>query len=233
LYQTPEFVLSFLHHLLSQLHPLSVREVELIREEKRKDAAKTSHSTRHHIHDLHSSSSSSISHPSASRSSSGSRQVSAAPSVVHEWDAPFYIGRMKATLFDLDSAVLSRYFSLDNCIRGIDIVFRSLFDCQLRPATFAQGEDWTEVWLLMCHLCILRSALSAALIVCRSFLPLPLFFCLPGLGWPPSAGNHKVGDLASADRRSSDARNMTTRAAAEAAAEGTIDLTICLSVTLP
>ena len=65
--------------------------------------------------------------------------------MVQAWDGSYYMGQLKATLFDLDVDTLSAYFSLLNCIRGIDVVFQRVFGCEVRVATMQPGEDWTEV----------------------------------------------------------------------------------------
>ena len=109
--QTPEFVLSFLHRLLHELHPLALQELDGLRREKALD---------------------------------GGREAGQQQPTVHAWDAAFYIGRVKARLFELESAALSRFFSLSNALRGLDLVFRSLFNCSLTQREMSAGEDWTE-----------------------------------------------------------------------------------------
>jgi thimet oligopeptidase len=107
--QTPELVLSFLHRLLHELHPLALQEVAGLRGEKALDSGRE-----------------------------------AEQAEVHAWDAGFYMGRLKARMFELESAALSRFFSLSNALRGLHLVFSRLFHCSLRQQPMSPGEDWTE-----------------------------------------------------------------------------------------
>ena len=131
LLQTPEFVSSFLHQLLEALHPHARQELELIRQRKQRDI------------DLQ---------RRAVTSDTDSLPSPPPPSVdVQPWDGSYYMGQLKASLFDLDSNTLAAYFSLANCIRGIDVVFQHVFGCQVRVANMQPGEDWTEVGHASAH----------------------------------------------------------------------------------
>ena len=39
-------------------------------------------------------------------------------------------------------ACCRRYFSLDNCLRGLDLLVQHLFGMQLKPSPMAEGESW-------------------------------------------------------------------------------------------
>ena len=124
LLQTPEFVSSFLHQLLEALHPHARRELELIRRRKQRDVGQQLRS---------------------SASPRNSPSAESPPVEVQPWDGAYYMGQLKASLFDLDADTLAAYFSLPNCIRGIDVVFQHVFGCQVHVASMQPGEDWTEV----------------------------------------------------------------------------------------
>ena len=141
--QTPEFVSSFLHQLLTALHPYARQELDLIRTRKQRDVDQQRHSRATNARNQQPSaslSSSLSSSPFPSTSSS-----SPPPVEVYPWDGGYYMGQLKASLFDLDADTLTAYFSLSNCIRGVDVVFQHLFGCEVRVSTKQQGEDWTEV----------------------------------------------------------------------------------------
>ena len=107
--QRPEFVESFLHELLSRLHPRALAELSGVAEEKRRDVQREGGS-----------------------GGGGGEGDSASAVAVHEWDAAYYMGRMKAGLFDLDDRALSHFFALQRCIDGVAVVFDRVFGCDMR-----------------------------------------------------------------------------------------------------
>ena len=139
--QTPEFVSTFLHQLLTALHPYARQELDRIRLRKQRDIDQqaTAH-TSHTQLALASLPSSPTFAPGPATSPSAPSSVS-----VYPWDGSYYMGQLKASLFDLDADTLTAYFSLSNCIRGIGVVFQRIFGCDVRVSDMQPGEDWTEV----------------------------------------------------------------------------------------
>ena len=95
--QRPEFVSTFLQELLIHLHPIALEEIKGIEAEKKADQE------RRELGKLAGSVASASSSPP--------------PAAVCEWDAAYYMGRIKATTFDLDDRTLSQYFPLHQCIQ--------------------------------------------------------------------------------------------------------------------
>ena len=141
--QTPEFVSTFLHQLLSALHPYARQELDFIRERKQLDIEQ-----QRYVIPLNANSPpSSAPVPSSPSFTPFPPFTSPPPSSVEvqAWDGSYYMGQLKASLFDLDADTLTAYFSLSNCIRGIGVVFQHVFGCDVRVAAMQPGEDWTEV----------------------------------------------------------------------------------------
>eukprot|EP00466_Bigelowiella_natans_P020411 jgi/Bigna1/73375/fgenesh1_pg.24_\ len=58
------------------------------------------------------------------------------------WDLHFYMGRIKAKTCGLNASTLSQYFSLGNCIKGLQILADNLFGCSLVLTTMGRKESW-------------------------------------------------------------------------------------------
>ena len=95
--QRPEFVASFLQELLTHLHPIALEEIKAIEAEKRADQERRG--------------------LGKVKGDSNSTPSPSTPTSVYEWDAAYYMGRIKATEFDLDDRTLSQYFPVRHCLQ--------------------------------------------------------------------------------------------------------------------
>jgi intermediate peptidase len=65
------------------------------------------------------------------------------PRNVHAWDTAFLMGRIKSSTFDLDAHAISEYFSVDNVLRGLQLVAHSALGVDLTPSPWASPfESW-------------------------------------------------------------------------------------------
>ena len=62
--------------------------------------------------------------------------------VIHPWDTQYYMGMTKATVHDLNAKDLSAYFSLNNCLAGLDLMVGRLFDMTLQRVDCSDAELW-------------------------------------------------------------------------------------------
>ncbi|KAK4799886.1 hypothetical protein SAY86_025251 [Trapa natans] len=58
------------------------------------------------------------------------------------WDEAYYTALMKSSVFDLDSSVVASYFPLPQCIEGMKMLVRSLFNVILSCIPMSPGESW-------------------------------------------------------------------------------------------
>jgi intermediate peptidase len=63
-------------------------------------------------------------------------------STIYAWDKAFYCGITKAQKFELDGSRLAEYFSLGNCIEGLNIIVSNLFGLELKVVPMGKGESW-------------------------------------------------------------------------------------------
>ncbi|KAF4317303.1 hypothetical protein BBO99_00005333 [Phytophthora kernoviae] len=66
-------------------------------------------------------------------------------SKMYMWDLPYYMGMLKAQKHRIDSRVISSYFPLENCLKGLHLLCSKLFGLELKqvPMTNA-SERWHE-----------------------------------------------------------------------------------------
>ncbi|GJP79423.1 hypothetical protein CLOP_g9654 [Closterium sp. NIES-67] len=114
--KTPDTVNSFLHNLGAQLTPKVFQELQQLGALKRQHRGERD----------------------ASRDGGSGNE----PSVLHAWDRSFYSGLAKARRFHLDSRVISSYFPLHACVRGMALLVKSLFNVHLEPVPTSPGEVW-------------------------------------------------------------------------------------------
>ncbi|TDH72120.1 hypothetical protein CCR75_001239 [Bremia lactucae] len=59
------------------------------------------------------------------------------------WDLPYYMGMLKAQTHRIDSHVLSTYFPLENCLKGLHLLCSSLFGLELKEIPMLNtSETW-------------------------------------------------------------------------------------------
>ncbi|XP_010919044.1 mitochondrial intermediate peptidase, mitochondrial isoform X2 [Elaeis guineensis] len=58
------------------------------------------------------------------------------------WDEAYFTGMMKSSTYDLDSLVISSYFSLSQCLEGLKLLVESLFGATFHRIPVAPGESW-------------------------------------------------------------------------------------------
>ncbi|WOL10832.1 hypothetical protein Cni_G19591 [Canna indica] len=58
------------------------------------------------------------------------------------WDEAYFIGLMKSSVYGLDSSVIASYFSLAQCLKGLNILVQSLFGATFCEIPMAPGESW-------------------------------------------------------------------------------------------
>lgn len=63
---------------------------------------------------------------------------------IFAWDKEFYMAVVKAEKFPLENTDLREYFSVNNCLRGLDLICRNLFSLQVTPAAMEDGETWDK-----------------------------------------------------------------------------------------
>ncbi|RLN02960.1 hypothetical protein BBJ28_00000930 [Nothophytophthora sp. Chile5] len=64
---------------------------------------------------------------------------------VYMWDLPYYMGMLKAQQHRIDSRVISAYFPLENCLKGLHLLCSSLFGLELTQTPMANAsEQWHE-----------------------------------------------------------------------------------------
>mmetsp|Transcript_38222 Transcript_38222/g.46633 ORF Transcript_38222/g.46633 Transcript_38222/m.46633 type:complete len:757 (-) Transcript_38222:59-2329(-) len=61
---------------------------------------------------------------------------------VRPWDVSFYTGLLQAQRHSLNTNDLVPYFSIDNCLRGMATLCRTLFDIQMTSAPLEDNELW-------------------------------------------------------------------------------------------
>lgn len=59
------------------------------------------------------------------------------------WDVPYFTSLMKKKHLKVSSSEYAPYFSLGNCIEGLNILYKSLFGVSLENCDIAPGETWT------------------------------------------------------------------------------------------
>ncbi|CAI5514844.1 unnamed protein product, partial [Closterium sp. Naga37s-1] len=118
--RTPDTVDSFLHNLGAQLTPKVFQELQQLGALKRQHRGERG----------------------ASRGGASSSNGGGDPTVLHAWDRSFFSGLAKARRFHLDSRVISSYFPLHACVRGMAVLVKSLFNVHLEPVPTAPGEAW-------------------------------------------------------------------------------------------
>eukprot|EP01018_Ginkgo_biloba_P008211 Gb_25644 [translate_table: standard] len=71
---------------------------------------------------------------------------------VEPWDEAYYTGIMKASACNLESSVIASYFSLSQCLDGLNMVVRSLFGASFDSVPLAPDETWhPDVQKLVLH----------------------------------------------------------------------------------
>lgn len=58
------------------------------------------------------------------------------------WDIPFYINLLKSHEHNFHSSELAPYFSLDNCIKGMELLCKRLFGIDMLEVEMDRGENW-------------------------------------------------------------------------------------------
>eukprot|EP00252_Welwitschia_mirabilis_P025944 TRINITY_DN8297_c0_g2_i2.p1 TRINITY_DN8297_c0_g2~~TRINITY_DN8297_c0_g2_i2.p1 ORF type:complete len:305 (-),score=67.12 TRINITY_DN8297_c0_g2_i2:342-1184(-) len=80
------------------------------------------------------------------------KTFSAMDAPVEAWDEAYYMGLMRASAYNLDSHVIASYFSLPQCIEGLNMILKSLFGASFKNVPFAPGESWhPDVQKLILH----------------------------------------------------------------------------------
>ena len=111
-------VSTFLHQLLDHLHPQAVQELRSIEVEKSRDREWEEAMERQQRRTGGAAAEQRQRVDSAASSSTPPPPSSSPPlPSVAVWDAAYYMGRMKATAFDLDDRVLSQFFTLRGCMQ--------------------------------------------------------------------------------------------------------------------
>lgn len=62
--------------------------------------------------------------------------------VLYPWDTQYYMGLTKATAHRIDAKDISSYFSLDNCLNGLNLMVSRLFSMSLQRVDFSPDEVW-------------------------------------------------------------------------------------------
>ncbi|ETO70753.1 hypothetical protein, variant [Phytophthora nicotianae P1976] len=64
---------------------------------------------------------------------------------VYMWDLPYYMGMLKAHKHRIDSRVISAYFPLENCLKGLHLLCSALFGLELKQIPMLNAsERWHE-----------------------------------------------------------------------------------------
>ncbi|CAH0478649.1 unnamed protein product [Peronospora belbahrii] len=64
---------------------------------------------------------------------------------VYMWDLPYYMGMLKAQKHRIDSRVISAYFPLENCLKGLQLVCSELFGLDLKQVSMLNASEcWHE-----------------------------------------------------------------------------------------
>ncbi|KAJ8518742.1 hypothetical protein ON010_g18170 [Phytophthora cinnamomi] len=64
---------------------------------------------------------------------------------VYMWDLPYYMGMLKAQEHRIDSRVISAYFPLENCLKGLHLLCSKLFGLELKQEPMLNAsERWHE-----------------------------------------------------------------------------------------
>ncbi|KAE9212451.1 Mitochondrial intermediate peptidase [Phytophthora fragariae] len=64
---------------------------------------------------------------------------------VYMWDLPYYMGMLKAQEHRIDSRVISAYFPLENCLKGLHLLCSRLFGLELKQEPMLNAsERWHE-----------------------------------------------------------------------------------------
>ncbi|KAG2764254.1 Mitochondrial intermediate peptidase [Phytophthora cactorum] len=64
---------------------------------------------------------------------------------VYMWDLPYYMGMLKAQKHRIDSRVISEYFPLENCLKGLHLLCSALFGLELKQIPMLNAsERWHE-----------------------------------------------------------------------------------------
>jgi intermediate peptidase len=127
--KTPANVIRFLKILLEESKSRAQEELNVIRLYKH--------------HDLSQNQSRSNSNCSLPNKNPQSQQF-IDDTIVQSWDCAYYMGLLKSSQLALDNNTLASYFSLSNCINGIDLIMSSLFNVRVKRGKLQSGEDWTE-----------------------------------------------------------------------------------------
>lgn len=62
---------------------------------------------------------------------------------LYMWDVPYYTGMLKAQKYKIDSRVISAYFSLENCVKGLQLLCSALFGLELKQTSMLNAsESW-------------------------------------------------------------------------------------------
>ena len=62
--------------------------------------------------------------------------------VIHPWDTHYYMSLTKAAVHRIDARDISAYFSLGNCLAGLNLMVERLFQMSLREENCTNGEVW-------------------------------------------------------------------------------------------
>ncbi|RMX69712.1 hypothetical protein DD238_001718 [Peronospora effusa] len=60
---------------------------------------------------------------------------------VYMWDLPYYMGMLKAQKHQIDSRVISAYFPLDNCLKGLHLLCSALFGLDLKQVPMLNASE--------------------------------------------------------------------------------------------
>ncbi|XP_061183645.1 mitochondrial intermediate peptidase-like [Saccostrea echinata] len=64
--------------------------------------------------------------------------------VLRPWDTPYYSALGRHLKYDISGDEIAPYFSLGNCMEGINIVLKSLYDVSLQTVEPQYGELWSD-----------------------------------------------------------------------------------------
>jgi len=76
------------------------------------------------------------------------QQIEGNSDTIEAWDVSYYTGMVKAHLHgdvgESDSATLSGYFTVNNCLEGMKILVQRLFGIVMKEADLTAGEQWVN-----------------------------------------------------------------------------------------
>ncbi|CAK8688079.1 mitochondrial intermediate peptidase-like [Clavelina lepadiformis] len=66
------------------------------------------------------------------------------PGPIKAWDLNHYVTKSKEKKFSIDQVLFSTYFSLGDCMNGLNQLFKALYDVTVCPVPTQKGEVWSN-----------------------------------------------------------------------------------------